>query len=188
MAVMFAFEDFAEPAPVADPQVSRDWQEGYDAGVAATRAEHGETQAQLSQEVIQALSDITFGFAEARLHVLAGLEPLFRALVNRILPAALADAFPAHIVSRLLAAAKTDISQPFRVLLHPTQIDAINDILPEQLAALLTVEASSSLSPHTAMIDGPTAETALDHDALLTELSESLSALFDHITESRSHG
>ena len=188
MAVMFALEDFADPTPAKESQISPDWQDGYDAGYAAALADCARTQSQLSQDTIQALSDITFGFAEARLHVLAGLEPLFRSLVNRILPAALADGFSAHVLSRLLAAAKTDISQPFRVTLHPTQVAAISNVLPDQLATLLTLAADSALSPHTAMIDGPTAETALDHDALLADLSDSLSALFDHIIESRSHG
>ena len=188
MAILFALEDFAAPpAPAPDPQHPEELP-GYAEGYAAAMAEIEASQTRLAQEVVQAISDITFGFAEARLHVMAGLEPMFRTLIDTVLPATLPESFRAHVVARLVANARTDVARPFVLALHPGQIDAVTAILPPPLAALLTLTPDPRLSPHAASIRQGDLETALDHDALLAEVTQALSALFDHITESKAHG
>ena len=188
MAILFALEDFAAPpAPPPDPQRPEDLP-GYAEGYAAAMAEIEAGQTRLAQEVVQAISDVTFGFAEARLHVMAGLEPMFRTLIDTVLPAALPGSFRAHVVARLVAAAKADAARPFALALHPGQIDAVAAILPPTLAPLLTLTPDPGLTAHTAAIRQGSLETALDHDALLAEITQALSALFNHITESKAHG
>ena len=188
MAILFALEDFAAPAaPPPDPQHPEELP-GYAEGHAAAMAEVEASQALLAQEVVQAISDVTFGFAEARLHVMAGLEPMFRILIDTVLPAALPASFRAHLVARLVADARTDVSRPFALALNPAQIDAVSAILPPTLVPLLTLTPDPGLSAHTAAIRQGSLETALDHDALLADITQALSALFDHITESKAHG
>ena len=187
MSILFSLEDFTAPDRAAAPPPVEDLP-GYAAGYAAAMAEVAARQTQLAQDTIQAISDITFGFAEARLHVMAGLEPLFRTLVETVLPATLPDNFKAHVVARLTAAARADIARPFDLALHPTQIAAVSNVLPPTLAALMTLSADPTLSPHAALIRQGELETALDHDALLEDITQALSALFDHISESKAHG
>lgn len=188
MAILFELEDFASPSlNLSVPQRPEDLP-GYDEGYASAMAEVAARQTQLAQDTVQAISDITFGFAEARLHVMTSLEPLFRILIDTILPGTLPESFHAHVVARLVAAAKSDTARPFNLALHPTQVGAVSNILPQALVPLLTLSADPSLSPHTAAIRQGDLETALDHDALLAEVSEALAALFDHITESKAHG
>lgn len=188
MAIQFALEDFANPVEtIAEPEQPEDlpgYAEGYAAAIETITA----SQTQLSQDTVQALSDITFGFAEARLHVMASLEPLFRTLVDTVLPETLPESFRAHVVALLTKAAKTDAAKPFELSLHPQQVAAVSNILPAALAPLLSLSGDPALSPHTAAIRQGDLETALDHDALLTEVSQALSALFDQITESKAHG
>ena len=188
MAILFALEDFTTPAASLPAPHRPEDLPGYDAGYAAAMAEVTARQAQLAQDTVQAISDITFGFAEARLHVMASLEPLFRSLIDTVLPTTLPDSFRAHVVARLVAAAKTDIARPFVLSLNPGQVGAVRAILPPSLAPLLTLAADPGLSAHTATIRQGECDTALDHDALLADVSQALSALFDHITESKAHG
>ena len=188
MALLFAFEDFASPA-VARPEPQRPEDlPGYAEGHAAAMAEVAAHQSHLSQDVVQAISDISFGFAEARLHVMTSLEPLFRVLVDRLLPATLPDSFRTHVVATLIAAAKADIAQPFHLTLHPKQIESVAAILPPTLSALVTLTADGALSRHSATIRHGRMETAIDHDALQADIVQALSALFDHNTESKANG
>ena len=188
MAILLALEDFASPViSMPDPPQPEDLP-GYAEGYAAAMAEAAQRQSHLSQEVVQAISDITFGFAEARLHVMTSLEPLFGTLIDKLLPAALPDTFRAHVVAHLVAAAKTDIARPFRLALHPAQVEPLAAIMPPTLAPLVTLTPDGSLSHQTAAIRQGEVETALDHDALLADIVQALSALFDHITESKAHG
>ena len=188
MAIRFTLEDFTNPVHLppepARPEDLPGYEDGYAAALAATAAR----QSQLSQEVVQAISDITFGFAEARLHVMASLQPLFRILIDKILPGSLPDSFRAHVVARLVEAARTDISRPFDLALNPQQVAAVSNILPPTLAPLLTLSADPRLSPHAAAIRQGDLETALDHDALLADVTEALVTLFDAVTESKAHG
>ena len=188
MAILFALEDFATPVDRTPDPVKAEDLPGYEEGYAAAMAAVSLRQTQLAQDTVQAVSDITFGFAEARLHVMASLEPLFRTLIQIVLPATLPDSFRAHLIARLTAAAKADVARPFVLALHPRQIAAVDHILPPAIAPLLTLCADPRLSLHTATIRQGDVETALDHDALLADVSEALSALFDHITESKAHG
>ena len=188
MTILFSLEDFSAPAPLPDTPPRTEDLPGYDAGYAAALADMAARQAQLSDATAQAISDITFGFAEARLHLLADLGPLFRTLIDKVLPASLPDSFRAHVAAQLVAAAKADINHAFRLCLHPQQVAAVTQALPAALRDHVTVDGDPSLSLHAATIARDRHETALDHDALHADIVNALSALFDALTERQAHG
>lgn len=187
MAVLFAFEDFNSPAP--RPRITPATElPGYDAGYAAALADAAAQQTLLSDEVLQALTDLTFGFAEARQHLTKAMEPLFQKLINQVLPTILPASFRADLVARLLESAEKDLSSPFALQLHPTQIAAVSNVIPDALSSRITLQANPGLTPNAALISRPAVESMLDHDAMLDKINTALAALFDETSESKSHG
>ncbi len=188
MTKFLTLEDFAKPHPAAPLPTRVEDLPGYDAGYAAAMADSAAVQTRLSDDTVQAISDITFGFAEARLYVMAGLVPLFQILVDRLMPTSLPHSFRAQVVARLTDAARSDISHPFRVTLNPCQIAAISNVLPPTIGRLVVLDSDPALSPHSALISAGETETALDYDTLHADIAKALAALFDTLTESHAHG
>ncbi|SEM60233.1 flagellar assembly protein FliH [Loktanella fryxellensis] len=188
MPLALMLEDFAQAAADPDGDTRPASAAAFDAGYAQATDDMAARQAQLSQDLVQGISDIGFGFAEARLHVMAGLEPLFRALVAKVLPTILPDSFRSHLTAHLVHVAKADMATPFRLKVHPSQLTAVGDCLPDAIARLLVLSGDATLGPHVALITRSESETLLDHDALNRDITAALSALFDDITESRAHG
>lgn len=188
MSLAFTLEDFALPPAAIDGGAASQSLAAFDAGYAQALEDMAVRQTQLSQDLVQAISDIGFGFAEARLHVLAGLEPLFRTLVAKVLPTILPDSFRGHLAAHLVQIARADIAKPFHLHLHPSQLTAVQQGLPDAISRLLILTGDEALGPHAALITRSDAETLLDHDALNRDIIAALSALFDDITESRAHG
>ena len=187
MAVLFALEDFNSPAP--KPRMTPVAElPGYDAGYDAALADAAAQQTRLCDDTLQALNALTFGFAEAHQHLTTALEPLFRRLIDQLLPEILPASFRADLVATLMTAAEKDLSAPFALQLHPTQIVAVSNVMPDALARRITLSGNSGLTRNAALITRPSAETMLDHDAMLAKINTALSALFDEKSESKSHG
>lgn len=171
-----------DAGPTADFAAGR--AEGYENGLqeAALR------QDALSNELVQTIADMSFGYAEARLQLLRSLGPLFETIIERLIPETIATAFPAHIAAQLNAAAKVDTAAPLTLTVHPDQIAAVSKILPVSMDMALTIDSDPNLSPNAAWIASPHMETALDLDGLVVDLSSTLSTLFDEIKGHISHG
>ena len=187
MAVLFALEDFNSPAP--KPRITPVAElPGYEAGYDAALADTAAQQTRLSDDTLQALNGLTFGFAEAHQHLTAALEPLFHRLIDQLLPEILPKSFRGDLVATLMEAAEKDLSAPFALQLHPAQIAAVSNVIPDTLARRITLSANPGLTRNAALISRASVETMLDHDAMLAKITTALSALFDKTPESKSHG
>ena len=103
---------------------------GYDAGFAAGQVAALSDQKHVDAALVQTLSDMAFGFAEARQHTLAGMTPLFAALIDQLIPRVVEESFRARLLETLSDLAGKSIAGPTRLIVHPDQIDAVSAILP----------------------------------------------------------
>lgn len=175
-----------DPAPGPSPEWLDGHATGHAEGLLQGAAEVEARSTHLSNELARSLQELTFGYAEARGQVLDSLEPLFRLLIDALLPAITAEALGPWIAESLLQAARTDSAAPFAIELHPDRMAAVEACLPPGLPARLRPDPL--LGPNAARLSLAQRDTDLDLDACLAALREALSALFDEPSRKVRHG
>ncbi len=145
-------------------------------------------QASVDRALIQSLEDLSFGFAEARHVILLGLVPFFETLVGLILPKSVDAVFRAQLIEQLQSAAAQDMQQPCQLVLHPGQVSAVTQILTDLNMQELAVTSRADQPAHAALIQRGKVETAIDVDALLTGIQDTLAGFIDTTQEHADHG
>ena len=167
---------------------SEEWQEGHAAGFEEARQLAAADSTELRAELVQTLSDMAFGYAEAKAELLRQLEPLFDALIAGFLPGLAAQSLVPLIGERLRAAAADALDQPLVLRVAPGQIVAVSDALAQEAQLPFTAQSDPALGPGQALISGATTGEMIDLDAVLTLTQETLAALRDTNQERVQHG
>lgn len=180
------FETGARPAVKAPPQPED--LPGYSEGFAAGQEDASNRQMHLDAEVVQALAEMSFGYAEARQHILTALQPLFRTLIEKLIPELLDESYQTRVMSTLMDAVTQDIDQSLVLTVHPDHVAGLAALAARQSGLPISVRPDASLPLSAAIIGNGTEETSLDLDALRTALTTTLSAIFDLQEETLRHG
>jgi len=167
-----SFEDALadQQGPTAD--YTTGYAEGFAAGEASVRAD----VANLNEQFVQSVQDITFTFAEARAQILNGLAPMLQTVIAQVLPHCVETGFAGQLAELLTTAAEQDATRPLAIHLHPDSFESVaglSDVLPKELS----IQIDPALSPHAAWIAQADGEMRLDADQLLATISETLSVL-----------
>ncbi|NIY71372.1 hypothetical protein HCZ30_02865 [Marivivens donghaensis] len=186
MTLSALLRDFDPAAPETPQQPSADFQTGFEAGYAAAQAEAERKQNRLNDDLVIALSDLGFGYNEARRHIVRSLAPFMDALIGQMIPAMLGKAFAAHVVSALLDPADVAISAAIPVMVHPENVErlaafAANAPLP------LEIRADPQLGPNEARWIVNDQLTAFDLTPLAECVTNSIATIFDE-NERKAHG
>jgi hypothetical protein len=155
---------------------SAEYDAGYQEGLATASATQRTDQETLDQEFVQAISDINFGFVEARAQLLDSLAPLFAGIVQKLLPQIGHDCFGQLLIETICDAAKHDTASPPVLHVHPTQQSAIAKLVDEH-ALDIKVCDDPDLAMHAAWIRHENGESCLDVDSLLANISTTLNAI-----------
>src|SRR5690606_30511223 len=92
---------------------------GYEAGWAAAMAGGDRHQARIRGAFAASLQDLSFTYHEARAHVLRGLEPLLRELLQGFLPALMNEALGHTVMEELRPLAEAAADLPVQVTVAP---------------------------------------------------------------------
>lgn len=152
---------------------------GYDAGFAAGEQAARAAQHHIDAALVQSLSDLAFGFEEARQQVLQGISPLFLALVDQLLPRIVDESFHARLAETLMDLATERSRTPVRLIVHPDQVAAVAALLPSVSGLEFDLHQDPEVGQHGALISQGTSEALLDLDDLIEDIRRTLSALFD---------
>jgi len=182
-------ETFDAPrSEMAGPSHSSDWRNGYAEGFIAGHAKSAEREALLSEEIIQSMADLAFTYAEARIQVLKSLEPLFRSILERLLPELVRHLLLPHILDELVTAANVDSASPMQLTVSPQDGPALSRFLSGAMPIPLQVSTAPHLGAGQVMLAHRGIETALDLDGLMKGIDAVLRALFDETAKRSRHG
>ncbi len=188
MALLLALQDFSDADADRVTEQKAETLPGYDAGFAAGMAEAAAAQAAVDAALVQAIEDISFGFAEARQIILQGLTPLFEALVAKILPATVDTTYHTRLVAQLTDAAHADVRQPCELIVHPDQVAAVSHLVAQLGSQDVAIKGGAEQPLHAALIQRGPVETAIDAEAVLEGLKEIMTAFFEMTQEQSEHG
>jgi flagellar assembly protein FliH len=128
------------------------------------------------------------GLAEARAQILAALGPLFRGMVEKVLPAMARDALVPVIVERLQALAQDLAGQPLSIRIHPGAHDTAAEMLAGFPAAF-SLSDDPALGPGQALLALPDRERMIDLDGVIAAIGEAMDAyLHNHGAEAPRQG
>lgn len=150
---------------------------GYADGYAAGQIAADAAATRISADIASQLTEIQFGYAEARQDLLRGLTPLVNVLCDQILPDILDDVTSSHIFETLLIAAQTDVSAPITLSVHPRHVSSLKTVIESFTNAEFCLVEDPNLGAHEALIGTRTQETQLDTAALLDALKNALSMI-----------
>lgn len=189
MSGLLNLEDFGGPPRVtADDRTDTRYEEGYRAGWDDAVAAAEQNQSQVTEDLAKSLADISFGFTEARTHVLNGLAPVLSAMAEKLLP----EAAQAHFAQTVLAAARqiaegaTDY--PVELAVAPQSRAAVEQILPGDLPFAIEIVEDPLLGPGQAQMRAADIEKVLDLAAAETAIRAAVSDFLTIQSEERHHG
>lgn len=189
----FPLEDFAATAAPDTRAAAEDrlhaYEEGYKAGWDDANSTEAQAQDRISAEFSKTLEDMTFGYHEARGHILASLAPLLTDMVARVLPTLAEQGFARTVADTVLPLAEAAADQPLELRICPENASAMARLLDNAPALPVTLVKDDTLGPGQALVSSPRQAREIDIDAMLAALK---GALDDFLTtdaeEARHHG
>lgn len=176
-ATLEVFEFGATQALVNTLGPSEEWQDGHANGFAEAQSMLGADSSRVREELLQAISDMSFGYAEAKAEILQSLSPLFEALIKTFVPD-LARASLIPLIQDCLLAAATDAAQtPLVVCVPPQDVVALTDLLAMDGTLPFTAKSDPALAPGQALVSAGQAEQMIDLSAVLDAAQQTLAAL-----------
>lgn len=158
------------------------FENGYKAGWDDASASASDENARLAADLAGNLRDLAFTFEEARVHVLTGLEPVLREMLNRILPEVAKNTLPALVVERLEKAIDDNSARPVHLTVAPDCRAAVETMLPAECGFPIEVHEEETLTAGQAYLRLGKGEQQIDLTEAMQDI-ESLIADFFATTE-----
>lgn len=194
MSGLLALEDFGGSPSATDlSQPSNEgansqFEEGYRAGWDDAVAAAQKQQSSVTDDLAKTLADISFGFNEARNHVLNSLAPVLTTMAEKLLP----EAARAHFAETVLAAAR-DIAesasdQPVELAVAAESREAIERVFPDDLPFAIEIIEDPMLGPGQAQLRAADMEKVLDIAAAENAIRNAVSDFLTIQSEERLNG
>lgn len=162
----------------AEPATGPSYEQGYSDGWAEATAAQSAEVATLRGDLGKSLVEMTLTRDQARQHILSALEPLFREMVEKILPKLAHESLGHRIVQELLPMAAEMSETPIIVKTAPECLSAVTQILLTETSLPVRIEAEVGLCSGQAYISRDGAEVRLDLDGVVQTISEAVSGYF----------
>lgn len=120
-----SFEDSGVPPSKENP----DYLRGFNDGVAQAEQHQAAEISRAVADIASALQDMTFGFTEARVHILDRVRPLLAQIAETVLPDILNEAFAPHLVQALTQSFVDASDEPILIAVAPEILDAVGETL-----------------------------------------------------------
>ncbi len=168
------------------------YEQGYAAGWDDSVAAQDSDLAQQKSEVSRALQGLAFTYEEARAHVLRGLEPLLRAIVQHALPQAARGALAGIVLDAARPVAAELSDAPVTVVVNPATRPLVEQHLAEAAPFPYRFEEEPGLAEGQVHLRLGESEARIDLDEMLAAMSTAIDSFFTTLPSTpqkdRSHG
>ncbi|KMW59024.1 ABC transporter, ATP-binding protein, flagellar [Candidatus Rhodobacter oscarellae] len=187
-----ALEDFAlsEAGPLqsSDDRISTTesetarmnaYEQGYKAGWDDAVRSETEEQARIGTELARHLKEMSFGFHEARTHILKAMEPLLEELIGNLLPTLVRDSLGPRIVETLEPLIADCADSPVHIAVAPDSEALLRPHLEASGISEFDLVEEVTLSDGQAFLRVGRIERKIDLTQALEEIAKSVRALSD---------
>ena len=108
--------------------------------------------------------------AETQAAFVAGIEPVLRRLVDRVLPEIARDAIACHVVAELARSIEQDLKAELVVSVAPAALPALQEVLGRMPPAPIRIVPDPELGPAQATVATRAGEVDIDIDATIAAL------------------
>lgn len=189
-------EDFSELVPEgqdgglqeAELRLSS-FEAGYQAGWDDAAASLAESADKAIEGLGQSLSDMAFGFHEARAHMVSALRPVLEEMFSAVLPMLAREGLPSQIVALAERLVSAGAETPLELATHPDDLAVVMAALEGRTAPPLKVIPDET-QPRGAYLvrSGTGAGHQIDVGRVLEEISQLVAAAFDEEEGGAAHG
>lgn len=169
-------EDFTRDAPF-EPVESTDFLRGLEEGLGRAAVGTAAQEQEALMKVAATLGDMAFGYAEARAHMMATLQPLLKQLSETILPQIAHQTFGAHLVEAVTAAFDESVDEPVSISVMPGTAERLNDTFSGEQGVNFIFVEDPNLSSGQAVLRQGAHHRFLDLPSLTTALQAALDGL-----------
>lgn len=171
-----SFEDFDADASF-EPLESTDFLRGIEEGKTRAGASLAAQETAALSDIAAVLSDMAFGFAEARQQLAGSLHPLILQVAEVILPDIARETFAAHLAETVTQTFIKAASGPVSICVATGFAEPLNKALPSTQTATFIFTEDAALAPGQAILRlGDTCEI-LDLPSLTSALQTALHGL-----------
>lgn len=175
-----------EPEGAAEPRQSAEFQRGFEAGIAHAQTGHIAGQQKALSEIALRLNDMTFGYAEARLHLLDQIRPLLAQVAETVLPDVLNATFTQHLADILAGSFDEATQAPVEIGVAPEMVADLQAGMGETKTSF-TFVADNEMKAGQAVLKRGETHLMIDFPALLDALQAALLGL-EHSERTATHG
>lgn len=168
-------ESFDDPEQESDIS-SVGYQDGYEAGYAAAEESHAAKQQQALESISAILSDFSFGYAEAREHLLGKLHLVMQQLSKAALPEILQNTFGLHLCEVIEAEFQRLADEAVQIGVSLEAVAPVSDAL-SGLTKTFAILPDASLEEGQAILVAGDVEVMLDLPDLLGRLQQALDGI-----------
>ncbi|MEY8842102.1 ABC transporter ATP-binding protein [Cribrihabitans sp. XS_ASV171] len=161
---------------------------GYAAGWDDAARAQSDQKVELAVSLVRTLEDASFTYQEAAAQVNAALEPMFRRLVDTVLPRALEESHGLHIVEQLREMAREQTGQPALLVVPGGASRVLKPMLDREFAMPVQLVEEASLPPGQASLRIGNIERNIDCDALMRAISSALDSFTYQAREATRNG
>lgn len=198
MARPFTLEEFelaglpvaphVEPDSLSEQEKLDAFEQGYKAGWDDSSAAQRQDQSRITADLESTLKDLSFTFHEARTHVLQGVEPLVRELVEKVLPTVAQDGLPNMVADRLSTVFAELSDRPVVLSVSPTSRQAVEAALPSDPGFPITIKEEPTLGDGQVFLNLGASEELMDLDNTVRSVQIAIDDFFDINRRAQAHG
>ena len=152
------------------------FEQGYSAGWEDAFSAQEKDQTRITGNLADSLGDLSFTYHEAMSELMESVEPVFRSLVDLVLPDIMARTFGQHIVELLCEMARDQASGPASLVVPAGAGAGLSTILTQELTMPVKSTEDTEMDPGRAYLRVGASEREIDSASLLKSIGDAVDA------------
>lgn len=150
------------------------FESGYKAGWDDSSQAMGETRTRISEEFSQNLQDLSFTYHEAYNHIISATAPLFKQIVDLLLPKIAQQTLGLHVAEQLQSIARKSATQDVQILISEENEHVLSWLLEQDFGFPIELKVQTGLTNNQALIQFSKAETQIDLDEVVDGIGKAI--------------
>lgn len=164
------------------------FEQGYTAGWDDAIRAQAEDQTRVTGVLGKNLEDLSFTYQEALVQMMSSVEPVFRGLIETVLPEAMMQTVGLKLAEELQDMTAEQLDQPVALVVPAGTGKTISAALQNNLAMKVDIRESDLMEAGQVCLKVGSTEREIDTEKLLASLQESIESFFYSINEAKQYG